>query len=154
LSRLAIEALEPRRLLALDFDYAMADRFGLDLNHNGLIDLPNTATYAQPSKYSLTFSVLDDPSPDPSTVYTWTIRPPARPPTVVRRTPVQIASGDPPTVRVPQGVYATTLAKTVGGTLAASVTRPVSVRDILIVAMGDSYASGEGNPETIQGLTL
>lgn len=153
-SRFGVEALEPRQLLAVDFDYAMAERFGLDLNHNGLIDLPNTATYAQPTSLSLTFSVLDDPNPDPSTVYGWSMQPGAGAATVVQRTAAQIASGDPPTVSVAAGNYATTFQKIVGGVVVDSVEKPVSVRDILVVGMGDSYSSGEANPEQVQGLSL
>jgi hypothetical protein len=57
--RWGVEVLESRALLSLGFDYAMAERFGRDLNNNGRIDLPNTATYAQPQTLALTFSVLD-----------------------------------------------------------------------------------------------
>jgi len=153
-ARFAVEALEARQLLAVDFDYAMAERFGRDLNQNGLIDLPNTATYAQPTALTLTFSVLDDPSPDPSTVYSWTMQAGSGATTVVQRTAAQIAAGDLPTVSVPGGSYGTTFQKVVGGVVQATVERPISVRDILIVAMGDSYSSGEGNPERVQGLSL
>jgi hypothetical protein len=152
--RFAVEALEPRELMAVGFDYAMAERFGRDLNHNGRIDLPNTATYAQPTALSLTFSVLDDPNPDPSTVYSWTMQPGVGSPTVVQKTAAQIASGDLPTATVPAGTYATTFQKIVGGVVQATVQQPVSVRDILVVSMGDSYSSGEANPEQIQGLSL
>lgn len=153
-SRFVVEALEPRQMLAVDFDYAMAERFGRDLNSNGLVDLPNTATYAQPAALSLTFSVLDDPNPDPSTVYHWSMQPTVGAPTVVQRTAAQIASGDAPTVSVPAETYATTFRKIVGGVVADSIERPVSLRDILIVSMGDSYSSGEGNPERVQGVSL
>ncbi len=153
-SRLVAEALEPRQLLAADFDYAMAERFGRDLNDNGLVDLPNTATYAQPAALALAFSVLDDPNPDPSTVYRWSMQPTAGAPTVVQRPAAQIASGDAPTGSVPADPYATTFQRIVGGVVADSIERPVGVRDILIVSMGDSYSSGEGNPERVQGLSL
>jgi lysophospholipase L1-like esterase len=153
-ARWGLEVLEARELLSVGFDYTMAERFGLDLNDNGLIDLPNTATYAQPETLSLSFSVLDDPDPDPSTTYTWTMRPPIGNPTVVSRTAAQIASGDLPTAIVPAGVYSTTFDRVVDGEVTDSVTQPVSARDILIVSLGDSYSSGEGNPERSQGLSL
>jgi lysophospholipase L1-like esterase len=150
-----LEALEPRELMAVGFDYAMAERFGQDLNHNGLIDLPNTATYARPTTLNLTFSVLDDPNPDPSTLYSWSMQPPGNgSPTVVERTAGQIGSGNLPTVSVPAGTYSTTFQRIVGGTVTDTVTQPVNVRDILIVSLGDSYSSGEANPEVVQGLSL
>ena len=153
--RSGIEALEPRELLSVGFDYQMAERFGLDLNDNGLIDLPNTASYAQPEALSLSFSVLDDPSPDPSTTYSWSLMPQGGgPATLVTRTAAEIGSGDLPTADVPAGVYTTTFRRIVGGVVTDEVTRPVSVRDILIVSLGDSYSSGEGNPERVQGLSL
>jgi lysophospholipase L1-like esterase len=153
-SRLLVESLEARQLLAVDFDYAMAERFGRDLNNNGLIDLPNTATYAEPAALTLTFSVLDDPNPAPSTVYAWTMQPGVGASTVVARTAAEIAAGNLPTVSVPGVTYATTFQKVVGGVVVNSIERSVSVRDILIVSLGDSYSSGEGNPERVQGLSL
>ncbi|MDG3006131.1 hypothetical protein [Paludisphaera mucosa] len=140
--------------MAADFDYAMAERFGRDLNDNGLIDLPNTATYAQPTTLTLTFSVLDDPNPDPATVYVWAMQGSSGPATIVQRTAAQIAAGNLPTVSVPGGTYDTTFQEIVGGVVVYTVEKPVSVRDILIVSLGDSYSSGEGNPERIQGLSL
>ncbi|QDV35927.1 SGNH/GDSL hydrolase family protein [Tautonia plasticadhaerens] len=154
-ARWVVEALEPRELLSVGFDYAMAERFGRDLNDNGLIDLPNTATYAQPATLSLSFSVLDDPDPDPETTYSWSMASTAGgDPTVVTRTAAQIASGDLPTTSLPAGVYTTTFERSVGGVVTDRVTQPVGVRDILIVSIGDSYSSGEGNPERVQGLSL
>ncbi|WZO96139.1 hypothetical protein EP7_003123 [Isosphaeraceae bacterium EP7] len=153
-ARPTAEHLESRQLLTVDFDFAMAERFGLDLNKNGLIDLPNTATYAQPAALTLTFSVLDDPNPAPSTIYQWTMQPSTGSPTIVQRTAAQIASGNLPTVSVPGVTYATTFQKVVGGVVVNTIERSVSVRDILIVSLGDSYSSGEGNPERIQELSL
>jgi hypothetical protein len=154
--RLVLEALETRALMAVGFDYVMAPRFGLDLNRNGLIDLPNTATYAQPSSLSLSFTVVDDPNPFLETVYSWSMRPTTSggTPVVVQRTAAQIAAGDAPTVSVPAGTYTTTFQRSLGGVVTATVTQPVSVRDILIVSLGDSYSSGEANPEVFQGLSL
>lgn len=153
-SRPVVEGLEPRELMAVGFDYAMAERFGQDLNRNGLIDLPNTADYAQPTSLTLTFSVLDDPSPDPTTTYIWTMQPQSGSPTVVQATAAQIAAGDPPRVSVAAGNYETTFQRIVGGVVTDTVQQPVSVRDILVVSMGDSYSSGEGNPVVVQGLSL
>ncbi len=147
-----IESLEDRFLLAADFDYKMADRFGLDLNHNGLIDLPNTAQYAQATTFSLTLSVNNDPTPDSTVLYTWVLNPPGSGPNIkVQRLASDMAT-NPPVLNLPQGVYQTTFRRYDMGKLTTQTSHPVSVRDILIVSMGDSYASGEANPEKVQGL--
>jgi hypothetical protein len=58
------------------------------------------------------------------------------------------SSGEDPTIDLPQGPYtvqltATGLLNTSGPQVA---TTDIQVKDILVVAIGDSYASGEGNP--------
>ena len=49
---------------------------------------------------------------------------------------------------LPEGSYTFTLNVT-AGTTNATVTIPATVKNILMVAMGDSYASGEGNPRNV-----
>lgn len=51
-------------------------------------------------------------------------------------------------VTLPEGAYDFEL--TVRGHGRASTTIPARVRNILMVAMGDSYASGEGNPRNVE----
>ena len=56
-----------------------------------------------------------------------------------------------------QGSYSVTLTVTnAAGTASAPTTQTVRVKDLLIVSMGDSYGSGEGNPEKplVQGNTF
>ena len=74
-------------------------------------------------------------------------------PTVVSRTAAQIASGDLPTASVPAGDYATTFDRIVGGR--SPTGDPAGVRPGHPHRQpGDSYSSGEGNPERLQGLSL
>jgi len=152
--RPVVESLEQRQLLAVDFDYALADRFGIDLNRNGRIDLPNTAQYAQPSSLSVTLSVLGDSSPPPQTSYRWELYPAAGGlPVVVERSAREIAE-NPPRLDLRMGNYDTQFQRIVAGRVTDTVRREVSVRDLLIVSLGDSYGSGEGNPEVPQGLSI
>ncbi|MFO0910958.1 MAG: hypothetical protein U0794_21905 [Isosphaeraceae bacterium] len=151
--RFTLEALEERQLLTVDFDYVMAPRFGLDLNHNGLIDLPNTATYAQVSSFQFTLTVSGDTNPDPTVDYKWSLQPPGGgQPVVISRLASQMQS-DPPTLSLGQGVYTTTFQRFDNGQPTDTLIHPVSVRDILIVSIGDSYSSGEANPEVVQQFT-
>ncbi len=50
------------------------------------------------------------------------------------------------TVLLPRGNFSVTLTAS-DGQDSAPVTKPITVRDILVVAIGDSSSSGEGNPE-------
>lgn len=136
--------------------WSMPDRFGLDENNDGRIDVPNTAEYAhnlEPGSCSAgcpeadpTFSVLlsgaDSVSEaGPIQEYRWEWRDGSG---VVR----SVASAGPDIeVRLPEGSY--TIALTVTSDEgSAQVTETIVVRDLLIAVAGDSYASGEGNPES------
>ena len=52
-------------------------------------------------------------------------------------------------VTLPEGAYQAELTVRSGGQRASSTMR-VQVRNLLMVAMGDSYASGEGNPRNVE----
>ena len=51
------------------------------------------------------------------------------------------------TLQLAEGSYPVGLTVPASGGQTASTTKTVHVRDRLMVVMGDSYASGEGNPE-------
>jgi lysophospholipase L1-like esterase len=76
----------------------------------------------------------------PSSTFAWTVTD-----SQGHSTPL---TGEKPTIDLPQGPYTVTLTAT--GLLNTdgpqSTTIDIQVKDILIVAIGDSYASGEGNP--------
>jgi lysophospholipase L1-like esterase len=133
----------------------MPDRFGLDVDLDGLVDLPNTPEYAVGPGSGLFEVVLDGRLSTgtmdggrvilPLLRYDWSIdgaRLPA---------PVVAADGGPSyRVTLPEGTYDVSLTVTAGlpwGSVRSRVRRPVVVEDLLVVAMGDSYAAGEGNPE-------
>ncbi len=147
-----------------NFVWSVADRFGLDRNNDGFIDLPNTAEYIRPNTFTVTFDATPSVLPRPvgaqvvitnlraaldsvhhSVTYEWRISggPLSQP--VTRRggwdDARQWSTG------LPQGVF--TVVLVVGlGAWADTASAVLEVKDYLIVAIGDSYASGEGSPET------
>jgi hypothetical protein len=138
------------------FRATMPDRFGLDTNGDGLIDLPNTAAYVrngQGQGESARFTVRLDASTSraalsgtalPIVGYRWRITG-GDELSIARSGPLPVVE-----MRLPEGTYTVALdveAALGWGTATARVEREVVVEDLLVVAVGDSYASGDGNPE-------
>ena len=142
--------------------WEMEPRFGLDANGDGLVDLPNTLEYVhnRPAGSCLvgcptpTFTVHFDGSATTATAggaplivagYRWDVEGGDLPHriTATRHDPtfsLDLAEGRyvvalTVVTVVPWGMTTTTSWKT------------IDVDDLLVVAIGDSYASGEGNPE-------
>lgn len=139
------------------FSAAMPDRFGTDADGDGIIDLPNTAAYVQgcpagcagPVRFTLRLDASPSRAslagaPLPITGYGWRISGPDG--LVAER-----ATASPVVeFRLPEGSYRVALdvrADLGWGTATGRAEREVVVEDVLVVAMGDSYASGDGNPE-------
>lgn len=137
------EMLEVRTLLssAAVIQWSMAPRITLDPAHGNEPDLPNTPAYVNPPNG---FEVLLDASHSvgilPTTTFSWTVTYPDG-----QTTPL---SGEDPSIDLPQALYKVELTETglSGTSTPVSTTANVQVKDILIVSIGDSYASGEGNP--------
>ena len=138
---LVLETLEGRSLLngSAVIDWQMAPRFGAD--RRGEVALPNTTGYANPAGG---FTVLLDASDSkgilPRSSFTWTIAGASGTPTILE--------GKQATVDLPEGTYSVRLeADHLRGSRRPSITRTtIDVNDILVVSIGDSYASGEGDP--------
>ena len=143
------------RPLVASFSWSMEDRFGRDMNGNDRMDLPNTAWYVHnvaPGStiapgYRPTFSVTFDASTSRSNQrsiasHRWTI---------AGRTltqPLSYTSVAPTwTVSLPEGAYDVSLTVADGANTPNTFSLKVPVEDFLIVSIGDSYSSGEGNPE-------
>ena len=138
-----------------EIDWWVPDRFGIDEDDDGLFDVPNTAEYLRalpPGSCSPScpsgppaFPVILDGSDSiseagPIEEYRWEIRSDSD---VIE----SVAGSDPVAeVRLPEGRYTVSLTVRSGGRSEA-VRETVEVGDHLIVVLGDSYASGEGNPE-------
>lgn len=140
--------------------FTLAERFGGDANGNGFIDLPNTAEYVHnvascdPGCAEARFDVLltatvtgldlTSAGKGPSE-YRWEISGPSL------SRPLLYSSAYPELlVMLPEGRYRVEVATGVRigwARLTASTSDELTVDDILVVAIGDSYASGEGNPE-------
>jgi hypothetical protein len=146
-------------VVAARFSASMPERFGLDSDGDGLIDLPNTREYVQtpvaaacggvcPPLFTLQLDGTASTARRGSTAlggldYRWEITGPAGR-HLVRRGAARVA------VELPEGRYRVSLevrAPLPWGSARGRTTREVVVEDVLVVALGDSYASGEGNPE-------
>jgi lysophospholipase L1-like esterase len=145
------------------FDATMPDRFGLDADGDGLIDLPNSARYVQAGSSGAcgascptVFTLRLDASPSTATMdgmplpvvsFRWEVSGPGG------RHIVRLEAAPGLEIDLPEGRYQVSLeveASSTWGSVRGRTTREVAVEDLLVVAIGDSYASGEGNPERPQ----
>jgi hypothetical protein len=128
-----------------NFDWNMPDRFGFDRDGNGIIDYHYSKNDLDPplGYYFVSFdgcSSLGGSSPIIS--YTWTIKRDRLTTTIVENTCKMTSP-----VSLQEGPYLVTLTVGAQNGQTDTVTRTVVVKDIFIVSIGDSYASGEGNPD-------
>ncbi len=146
-TRPALEGLEDRLALSVSaqFDYRMADHFGLDANGDGRIDLRNDPAYVNPGTFGVTFTPQDtSPATVWHTTYLWKVEGDHLP-------GPRYLWGATPSTPLAEGTYYVMLRAQDLLTGAVSTnTQAVTVKDLLIVSVGDSYASGEGNPEKPQ----
>ena len=141
-----VEMLEGRNLMAGPplpaFTWRMGDRYGVDTNHNGLIDLPNARAYADPKGFAVDLDASGTQNGVAIKSYQWTVTGPGLKKPIVRSSRSAVGR-----VVLPQGTFNVELKVTDAGKVSASTSQQITVRDYLIVALGDSYGSGEGNPE-------
>jgi hypothetical protein len=154
----------------LRFDYSMQERYGIDRNHDGNMDLPNSREYvhnvdpaaslpATPT-FVVAFYCPFNPrtgalsaGPPPPDVYEyeWALRG-IRPEAAALVTQSSDASRNRIwRTRLPEGHYEVTLtvidSRIPFIPIKRSLTKEVRIEDLLVVSIGDSYSSGEGNPE-------
>lgn len=143
--------------------WSIEDRFGMDADGDGFIDIPNTPEYAHnrapgscpgacaDPRFEVEFLVgLTGTSVDPATLpvvdYRWYVSGGAL------TTPLQYVTTLPElAVSLPEGAYTIDVRAGIRfgwATLETGVVEDFVVEDLLVVAIGDSYASGEGNPES------
>jgi len=152
------------------FDWSMPDRYGVDADRDGLVDMPNTPAYVSGDFESDCDPICPGPvfpvafeahlgdvivpntfpiQMDPLITYEWAIRSAGGSvETFGRHTPELVVS-------LPEGRAVVTLRVVFDlpfQTFSLLATEVIDVNDILIVAIGDSYASGEGNPELRRGI--
>jgi lysophospholipase L1-like esterase len=137
----------------LRLDYTVPARYGLDRNRDGLVDSITTPAQASPAMWTALVTVRWPGGGPCRGTYRWTIdgkassfvqqrNPATRLPTCTFAFGGFAQLDHPYRVRV--------RAARAGSTGAGQTT--VTIRDLLIVGLGDSTASGEGNPD--HGVTL
>ncbi len=144
----------------LTFDYAVPDRYGLDSDNDGLVDEPTDAQ-ARPVDWPVDLTVTDCPNPDPAaSTYTWnytnaagTTKP--LPATWTSKCTWRALFPGPGRKGGTNGEGAFKVSLKVDVKRPEEhhyvATREVVVQDWLILGLGDSLASGEGNPLTGPG---
>ena len=137
-----VDRLEVRSLLSsvAAIQWRMDPRIAPDPAHGNQPDLTNTPSYVNPpGGYGLTLSASGTKGINPGSTYSWKV--------TGKGVDLYLA-GESPTLSLPRGSYKVKLL--VGGLSgthpSATTTTTVPVKDVLIVSIGDSYASGEGNP--------
>jgi hypothetical protein len=140
--------------LTVAFDWTMPPRFGNELDSWGLPIIPNTHDYAWPNpaivdgsekaQYGVKLDATGTNLGSNTVTYNWHITNPHLNLTRDLSTTNRVITTD-----LPEGQYTVSLSATANGnTLTTS--KAVSVVDHLIVAMGDDFGSGEGNPNLAQ----
>ena len=139
------------RPLSVAFDWTMPKRFGNLFDQWGLPVIPNTRDYARPNpvfigsvetpQYGVRLDGTGTFLGSSSVTYNWHI--------VGNGIGRDLVGGPILNTDLPEGTYDVTLTAS-AGTTTLSTSRQVKVVDHLIVAMGDSYGSGEGNPHQPQ----
>src|SRR4051812_18463251 len=137
----------------LTFNWSMAERFGMDADGDGLIDESTASTYVNPSSYKASFDACSSPaatSAGANADFTWTFTAtsPAYSKVVTGKCKVD---NDFPRL----GDFSAQAQLLDGsGAAVATVTQAVTLKDYLVVSVGDSVASGEGNPDTLEPAPL
>ena len=130
------------------FDWGMPDRFGQDRDKNGIIDYDYSPQYIHPSSgYTVNFDACSSSS---SAIagrvisYSWRI--------TGNQISVPVDSGNSCKMvkNLGLGTYTVTLTVKAQNGQANEITKNVIVKDLLLVSIGESYASGEGNPDRAQ----
>ncbi len=138
-------------------DWSMPDRFGVDADGDGLMDLPNTAAYVHnrvlacgpcPDPGFRVSIAVSGPAAEEGDEFSWRITGPSGE-TIERH-------GVLPRLEVllPEGPHRVEVEATLRLSVFTARVRGagiVAVQDVLVVAIGDSYAAGEGNPEVRRG---
>jgi hypothetical protein len=169
---LQVEPLEDRTLMSVTaaFDWSMAPRFGFDQNGNQIqlpynpttrdqrMQIQNNPAYVQnidPSNgnrlgYEVDFDASRSSSDNsPITSYSWLVR--GKGIVLDKEAQVNLTtfSGKTPSLHLMEGNYFVELTVTTQDGQTCAECRDITVKDILIVSVGDSAASGEGDPDIL-----
>lgn len=125
-----------------DFTWSMPDRTNRDDNADGMVDYRTTNDQVRPAELNVDLDACgSEPAPGKHAgTYTWKVGG-----TEIATTPDCRYRWKPKA----EGTYSVTLTVTGVDGVAGTVTKPVKVEDLLIISVGDSIASGEGNPDLL-----
>jgi len=135
---LAPAIAEPTDQPTARFAWTAPDRYGVDKNGDGIVDQPQTADYLNPTSFHLDFDACASTSSALITSWTWTIDGIEQPASSICTFGYDFPN---------QGSYDVELKVTDIDGHTAHTEHRVTVKDLLVVSIGDSVASGEGNPE-------
>lgn len=123
---------------AATFTWSVPDRFGADADGDGLVDYDQSVSYLNPDHFEVHLDGCASVAGDGSALtYQWSVDG-----TVLADDACQV------TALVPdEGVYEVALTVTAADGGTDTRTRTIEVQDLLVVSVGDSVASGEGNPD-------
>jgi lysophospholipase L1-like esterase len=138
----AFDHLEARSLLssAAVIVWQMDSQIAPDPAHGDQPDLPNTAAYVNPpGGYGLALDASQSSGILPTSTFSWSVTGSGR---------SMHLSGENVALSLPVGKYKVKLEASglAGTTQTVTTTTSIQVKDVLIVSIGDSYGSGEGNP--------
>lgn len=138
----SVETLEARTLqAAAAFEWRMAPRMVANPDFGDAPALPNTAAYVNPpGGYEVRFDASKTPGIRRGTTYDWAV--------IQAGQEIATFQGRKASTSLPEGSY--TVQLTVRGAKGAKeplvADQDITVNNVVIVSIGDSYASGEGNP--------
>lgn len=150
--KLGFESLEDRVAPVVDaFTWEMSPRIVPDAQGRFLI--PNTDLYANPGTFEYVIDLSNTRIQSGSTeinpdTFAVTIRDSGG----NLAAPGALESGERYRGRLPEGDFTVTIAASVGNQSPSTFSQSIKVDDILVVAIGDSYGSGEGAAETLAPL--
>jgi len=136
---LSQETASAQSFLQPTFQWHMPERFGLDANGDGLTDYFTTAEAISPTSWTVNVDGCNSAGVEQiNSTFRWSS---PNVPTVEGNTCTAALSFPQ------QGEYEVTLTVVTAQGEETSITKTITVKDWLIVSLGDSYASGEGAPD-------
>ncbi|RMH66983.1 MAG: hypothetical protein D6683_18215, partial [Actinomyces sp.] len=162
-----VVAAPPAPPLRAAYDWAMPDRWAASWDAWGTV-VPSGGrepligydpAFVHPDAWHPTFDACASAGPAPLVRFDWAVTRDGTPVDDATTGECRLANDPsaPDTERLDfpaQGSYTVTLTVTDADGATSAVTHEVRVRDLLIVSMGDSSASGEGNPDTLAPVAL
>lgn len=132
-----IPDIPPINVVSASFDWSMPARFGLDPDNDGLILYHDTVAKVRPASFRVNFDACA--SEGSIAAYRWSID------------GVFVQSSDSCSgffqIFPTEGSHLVSLRVTPAFGLSSTVSHIVNVQDWLVLGLGDSYGSGEGNPD-------